>query len=118
MTRARYGYELVDGLVELAKPKPRKNPNSSLQFEIAKQARIERDMEGHKYREPVCTCHNEGEILTIDGEKFLCMKRVPDAGCRKHLPCQSRYIPQPAFVSDSPVRSNKRNTAHSEGKGE
>ena len=84
-----------------------RNPNSSLQFEIAAQAAAERELQAHVALEPVCTCH-PGQI---DGVEYVFI----NAGCRVHRPLQEHYIPRvPESLRDK-IRDGKRNTAAVKG---
>jgi hypothetical protein len=59
---------------------------------IAEQQSRMAEREELMANKPVCCCHKEGEIITIDGEKFRCLNRIDDAGCRVHNPLETHFI--------------------------
>jgi hypothetical protein len=64
----------------------RKQINTSLQFEIAKQAEIAREELAHGWAGPQCTCHTD----SIDGVQY----NFINAGCPDHG-LESIHIPNP-----------------------
>lgn len=62
----------------------RKQINTSLQFEIAKQAEIEREKLALEWVGPQCKCRKPGDVTLVDGEEYEVVSLIRDAGCPEH----------------------------------
>jgi len=80
---------------------------------IAEQQSRMAEREELMANKPVCCCHKEGEIITIDGEKFRCLNRIDDAGCRVHNPLETHFISR--LATPAAAAAEHRQTQRAKG---
>ncbi len=78
---------------------------------IAEQQSRMAEREGLMTDKPVCCCHKEGEIITIDGEKFRCLNRIENTGCQIHKPLETHFVSRLA----TPAAAEHRQTQRAKG---